>query len=101
MQNIYRSLYTIIMLLLPSYKSNNPLFEEQVSVKVFFTATLPQELPPRSYAKGLMVDILNVGIFDSEGNKKGLIRKTYPIESSTNIDFAIILVKDKSYDIVF
>ena len=101
-QYIYRTLYIVIALMLLGACENttDSMLEEQQEVKVSFSATL-HELQTRSYGKGSMVDMLYVGVFDSEGEQKELIRNRYTITSSTNIDFTISLAKNQRYDIVF
>ena len=88
----------LVILFLTLFKKNKARFKNRKGVEVSFSATLPSELQTHPYDKGTLVDLLTLGIFDSEGNE--LIRKTTQIEDST-MNFKIRLTKNKTYNIIF
>lgn len=99
MQIIYRTLYIVVaLLLLVSCESNDNLIEEQESIEVQFTTTLPQELQTRSYGNADYVDILYVQVYDTEGNE--LMKKSFPTFKS-GFDFSIEMAKNQTYKIIF
>lgn len=87
----------IIMLLLVLSKASYTRGKEEKRVDVLFTASLPQELQSCSHNGGELIDVLTVGVYDSEGNE--LIRKTTQ-EDGAIIDFKISLAKQYTYNIV-
>ena len=87
----------IVSLLLILSKTNYTLFEAEERVDVLFTASLPQELQANSYNGEALLDMLTVGIYDSEGNE--IIRKTTQTDDPI-IDFNISLINKYTYNIV-